>query len=110
MLAICGFTSLVLVVQVLTAVLFLKKRSSAPAAFIAVSWLVFLYYLALIAAVVQSGVDVGTTRSTLVAEAVRGTLGTALWTAYMLKSQRVKATFVSRAATGAFGQTAGSSA
>jgi hypothetical protein len=110
MLVIYGFTSLVLVVQVLTAVLFFKKRSSAPAAFIAVSWLSFLYGLTLMAAVMQSGLDAGTTPLTLVAEAVRGTLGTALWTAYMLKSQRVKATFVSRAPATAFAQAAGSSA
>jgi hypothetical protein len=78
------------------AVLFLKRRSSAPRVFIAVA----------LGGVLMRGVDLALTGMIPAAEQsvpskdwgdlFRGGLSAALWTAYFLRSQRVRATFVER--------------
>jgi hypothetical protein len=91
-----GITALCLPLTVVAALLFFKKRTSAPFALIA----------ALVASVVIggigqavfifSGLDDTTTPEQYWKETIRDAVGALLWSAYLLNSQRVRATFVRR--------------
>jgi hypothetical protein len=82
------------VLSVLLLVLFFKRRSSFPRVAV----------LALLAGVVVQGGDLllsgllpgAESTAEDIAKAVRNALGAVLWTAYLLRSRRVKATFVRR--------------
>lgn len=80
----------------LTAWLFFTKRSSAPKFFIAFSWGGIAFGIAVIAWTTVAGLDDETVTPRFVGETLREILVTGLWTAYMLLSRRVQATFVRR--------------
>ncbi len=96
LLAAVGLTGLLLVAHILAAILFFKKRTSAPAAFIAVNWFSVAYSTAVLASVNLSGLDPHSTTEHTAEEAIRSCISVVLWTVYMLKSRRVKATFNTR--------------
>jgi transglutaminase-like putative cysteine protease len=78
----------------LVAVLFFTKRSSAPAAFIVWSWLAVSYWAVVWGLLILSGFEADT--ADYARQTVRDVLSSVIWTAYMLKSKRVRATFVKR--------------
>jgi transglutaminase-like putative cysteine protease len=93
MLAVCvGFT----VASALVLVLFFCKRTSTPNLYIALEWTVSAVVLAFMIWAIASGLDSETNPAGLTAETIRDLIGSAIWTAYMLSSRRVAATFVGR--------------
>lgn len=72
--------------------LFTKQRAF-PSCFIALLWFGMLWGLVTQGSLSALGLDEGSNRMRI-AELVRDFLGSVLWTAYMLKSERVRATFV----------------
>jgi hypothetical protein len=95
-LGLIALQGVLLVAQLFLAVLFFKKRSSAPKAFIAMIWFAALLDIMIAVGAVLFGVDRETSPARLTAEMVPGLFANFIWTAYMLVSQRVRATFVER--------------
>jgi hypothetical protein len=87
------------VASVLVLVLFFKKRSSLPRFYIAMTWIMLVFGTALGAWAIMMGLDTETPWARLIGETTRDVLVSAVWTAYMLSSRRVAATFVRRHAT-----------
>lgn len=84
------------VASVLSAVLFFAKRTSGPAVFVAVAWAGVAFWTAVTAWSLLSGLDTETRADAFGREATRDVIGTLIWTAYMLSSKRVAATFTRR--------------
>lgn len=78
------------------AVLFFTKRSSAPAAYVALTWLGTAFSAAVVVWGIATGLDTETDAVGFAAATVRDLLLIVVWTLYMLQSRRVKATFVRR--------------
>jgi transglutaminase-like putative cysteine protease len=87
----CGVC--LVVAQILLVYLFFAKRSSAPYVFIMIQWAGFLYSAVLVFFPVETPLDVR-----LSGQLIGGVLRAGIYTAYMLLSKRVKATFVTRLA------------
>ncbi|HEU4618231.1 MAG TPA: DUF3857 domain-containing protein [Gammaproteobacteria bacterium] len=95
-LAIVTLTVLLLIGSVLTSILFFKKRTSAPAAFIALNWLTVVFSAGVILWTSASGFDDSSDAAVSIGGITRDVVVTLAWTLYMLRSERVKATFVRR--------------
>lgn len=89
---------LLFVMSLLLAALFFRKRTSAPAMFVAFNLAVWLWGSALQVWLILSGLDTETTPAELTGGLVRDSLPIFIWTIYMVVSRRVKATFVNRLA------------
>jgi hypothetical protein len=96
LLGIVVFSGPLLVGHVLLAVLFFKKRTSAPLAFVILTWFGYLYGEAVVRLVFAGGLDEESTRAQIFAQSIRDGVSTLLWTIYMLRSRRVRATFRER--------------
>jgi len=78
------------------ALLLFRKRSSVPFWHIVLMW-TFTIHTAVFFGVLQlMGVDVGEPVAKTVTDAVKDFMASAVWTTYLLRSRRVKATFVRR--------------
>jgi transglutaminase-like putative cysteine protease len=76
--------------------LFLRKRSSAPPMFIAIHWASVVYAMVLSAFLVAAHLSVNVDSSKLAGELLGGVVRVGIYTAYLLQSRRVKATYVVR--------------
>lgn len=95
-LAVFGSAVLLCIGSLFVAQLFFTKRTSAPAAFIALNWLGAAFSVSAVAWGMVAGLDADTTAGAFAVMAVRTSVVTLIWTLYMLASQRVRATFVRR--------------
>jgi len=80
------------------AVLFFRRRSSAPVLFVIMLCAIVGYSFLVSGAVANSGIKSVATNRHVITELIRGLVAIALWSAYMRRSERVKATFVNRLA------------
>jgi len=87
---------LVFIGSIVVAVLFFRKRSSAPTGYIALLWVGAAFPFALVWWGVSAGLDTDTTLTQANVELGRDLIFALLWTLYMLKSRRVRSTFVRR--------------
>jgi transglutaminase-like putative cysteine protease len=94
LLAVVSLAGPLLVGQILAAVLFFKKRSSVPTVLTAVWW--FALFYGAVALYFFSTVNIDDTQQKPVAESIKSLVSTVIWSLYMWRSQRVKATFVQR--------------
>jgi transglutaminase-like putative cysteine protease len=85
-----------LAASVLLVWLFFTKRTSAPVFYIAVQWGALVVFTVFVIWGIAADLDMETDPARFTAETLRDTLVAAIWTAYMLSSRRVKATFVRR--------------
>jgi transglutaminase-like putative cysteine protease len=84
-----------LVVSFVSAVLFFSKRSSAPGVIVAIMW--FGWFVSLGMELFGSAIGIHSYSLTKsVADASEQLIAVVLWSLYLLRSQRVKATFISR--------------
>lgn len=90
-----GFAGVILPFSITVLLLFFRRRTSAPLLFIALLLTVQLYSVALIGVFAASGIE-DADNTMLSAETVREAIFTAIWVAYMIRANRVKATFVVR--------------
>jgi transglutaminase-like putative cysteine protease len=90
-------TGPLLVAYFLQAYLFFTKRTAAPRAFIITSWFAMVYGTGVGAWAIFAGLDQETKPAFVVGELTWDFIVTAIWTVYMLRSERVKATFQTRA-------------
>ena len=95
-LATMSVSALLFVASVLTLWLFITKRTSAPAFFIALQWISTVVFTLVVLWSVAAGFDTETQAVEVSGDLVRDAFGATIWTAYMLSSRRVKATFVRR--------------
>src|SRR5690606_4028765 len=86
----------VFIASIAVAVLFFRKRTSAPAAYIVLQWVGAGFVGAMLWWSISTGLDTETTAAGAISELVRDLATTVLWTLYMLSSRRVRATFVRR--------------
>ena len=85
-----------LAASVLGAWLFFTKRTSAPAFYLGTQWGAIVLFVTFVTWAMVSGFDEETTVVVHVGETVRDVFWTVIWTAYILSSRRVAATFVAR--------------
>jgi transglutaminase-like putative cysteine protease len=78
------------------AVLFFRRRSSAPVLFVVMLCAIVGYSCVIDAALANSGIKTVGTNLHAVTDLIRGVITIAIWSAYMRRSARVKATFVNR--------------
>ena len=96
-LLICfGFTGALLPVTIAGVLLFFRKRTSAPFVLMALWFGSVTIGGATQSIFLWSGLDDTTKPEKLWTDVVRDTLSALVWSAYLLKSQRVRATFVRR--------------
>jgi len=81
---------------VLTALLFFKKRSSAPLTWVVLTWVSVVWGNGILIWGVTIGLDHETNPARAAGGAVRDVVVAMAWTAYMFSSRRVRATFVER--------------
>ncbi len=93
LLAIVMLSGPLLAMRLATAYLFFTKRTAAPRAFIISNWAGVVYGAGVVAWVAFAGLDENASPARDIGAAVRDVIGTTIWTAYMLRSDRVKATF-----------------
>ena len=91
---VCGV--FLMVAQILLVYLFFKRRSSAPYIFIAISWAAVLYFAAARLFSSAAHLNVILDDAKLTSELMGGVVRSGIYTAYVLLSKRVKATFVVR--------------
>lgn len=96
LLAIVGIGTLLSVASVLVAVLFFRKRTSAPTAYIALLWTGALFSLAIVFWAMSAGIDMEANFAESLGATLREVVAALIWTAYMQQSKRVRATFVRR--------------
>jgi transglutaminase-like putative cysteine protease len=106
MLVLTGCGVCLVVAQALLVQLFFTKRSSAPYAFIAIAWLSMLYWAAVRWVPIVAHLRAAPNDAILVGDVTGAVLRAAIYTAYLLRSRRVKATFVVRLAERRGGLTA----
>ncbi|HEX6993234.1 MAG TPA: DUF3857 domain-containing protein [Gammaproteobacteria bacterium] len=87
---------LVFIASIVVAVLFFRKRSSAPAAYIGLLWAGDAFMIGMLWWNVSAGLDTETTTAAAIGETIRELIFTTLWTLYMLMSRRVRGTFQRR--------------
>jgi hypothetical protein len=80
----------------LTSVLFFTKRTSAPRFFAALAWFAALFGSAATVWAFSSGFNKDLTSGDLAGDLGRTVTSALVWTLYMIRSNRVKATFVRR--------------
>ncbi len=91
-----GATGALFPITVAAALLFFKKRTSAPVVFIAILFGTLVLAGIVDGGLIYTGLDDTTPPQKFWAQTARDTLTTLLWCAYLLKSKRVRATFVKR--------------
>jgi hypothetical protein len=92
--ASCGI--LLIVGHLLLAWVFFTRRSSAPKMFVWVGWLTLILDLGVSMFLMTSHLAVQVGAARFAGQALRSVLEMTIYTAYMLQSKRVKATFVAR--------------
>jgi transglutaminase-like putative cysteine protease len=90
----CGVC--LLAAEALLIYLFFTRRSSAPYAFIVIHWIGAFYFAALLLVPIAANLSGPLDNAGLITELTGGVIETAIYTAYLLLSKRVKATFVVR--------------
>jgi transglutaminase-like putative cysteine protease len=95
-LAACGV--FLLVAQVLLVYLFFTRRSSTPYAFITIQWAVAVYLAVILVFPIAVHLSAPLDNARLATELIGGVVRAGAYTAYLLLSKRVKATFVVRLA------------
>ncbi|HEX7079619.1 MAG TPA: DUF3857 domain-containing protein [Gammaproteobacteria bacterium] len=95
-LGVLVLSTLLVIASVAAAVLFFKKRTSAPVVFIALLWFGIVLNGSVLVWATYAGLDVGSDPAARIGEVARTILIAAAWTVYMLRSRRVRATFVRR--------------
>jgi hypothetical protein len=95
-LATLSATALLFVMSALSLWLFMTKRTSAPAIYIALLWISTAVFTLVVLWSVAAGFDTETQAVDVSRDLVRDVIGGAIWTWYMISSRRVKATFVRR--------------
>jgi hypothetical protein len=78
------------------AVLFFRRRTSAPRLFIIMLCVIVSYLWVLTELLRDSGIKTSLAHASVMRDLIRGIASTALWSSYMLRSRRVKATFINR--------------
>ncbi len=96
LLLILALAALLTVGAGLTTVLFFSKRTSAPRVLVAFTWFSVLLLNAVIVWTGAAGIGEAATASGLGGGFLRDILTAGLWTAYLLTSKRVQATFIRR--------------
>jgi hypothetical protein len=100
LLLIVGSQTLLLCGSIVVAMLFFRKRSSVPATFVGFMWVMTITSAAVITYLGLAGLDDESSLPNLVRSVSRDMIGAVVWTMYMLRSARVKATFRVRASSG----------
>jgi hypothetical protein len=95
-LAVLAASSVLFVMSVLSLWLFLTKRTSAPAVYIALLWISTVVFTIVVIWSVAAGFDTETQAIDVSGDLVGDVFNAMIWTAYMVSSRRVKATFVRR--------------
>jgi hypothetical protein len=95
-LVLVGFAPFLIVLQILLYVLFFRKRSSAPVAFIAINWATLMHLTIVASLMLIVGLDEETKPAEFVVDTIRDIAMAGVWTAYMLRAQRARATFRQR--------------
>lgn len=90
----CGIC--LLAAKALLIYLFFTRRSSAPYAFIVIHWLGAFYFAALLLVPIATHLGSPMENPILIGELIGAVIGPVFYTAYLLLSKRVKATFVVR--------------
>jgi hypothetical protein len=85
-----------LVAEALLIYLFFRRRSSAPYAFIVIHWIGVFYSAAVLLVPIAAHLSAPLDNARLATELTGGVIITGGYTAYLLLSRRVKATFVVR--------------
>lgn len=96
LLLLIGGGGLLFVYAIALALLFFKRRSSVPALYVAFLWIFLAYLILFLGAEAMAGISKSITMTTVAGTFVRSFLSSSLWTAYFIRSDRVKATFVRR--------------
>ena len=96
LLLIVGSQTLLLCWSIVVAILFFRKRSSVPMAYVMFMWAATITGAAVIAYVGLSGLDESFSLPGLAGTVVRDLVVASVWTRYMFKSARVRATFRTR--------------
>jgi transglutaminase-like putative cysteine protease len=96
LLLIVGSQVLLLCWSIVLAVLFFAERSSVPMTYVTVMWVTTITTGAMLAYIGLTGLDKGFTLPKLAGQAAVDGLFAALWTMYMFRSMRVRATFRAR--------------
>jgi len=91
-----GAMGALLPIAIASALLFFRKRTAAPVVFVAVMFATLVFSTLLEGVFTYAGLDDSAPRRTFWAETARDTLACAVWCAYMIRSRRVRATFVTR--------------
>jgi hypothetical protein len=84
------------VARVLLVYLFFARRSSAPRALIVIEWAGLVYFSALVLFPIAAHLSAPVDSARLASELTAGVIRAGIYTAYLLSSKRVKATFVVR--------------
>jgi hypothetical protein len=96
LLLIVGSQVLLLCWSIVLAVLFFAERSSVPMTYVTVMWVTTITTGAMLAYIGLAGLDKGFTLPKFAGQAAVDGLFAALWTMYLFRSMRVRATFRAR--------------
>jgi transglutaminase-like putative cysteine protease len=95
-LVLAGVGGVISVFYGTTAILFFRRRTSAPAFYILASWLAIFYAPGVEAFFETINLGDAATKMTPGKDLLTGCVRGVIWTAYMVRSRRVQATFVER--------------
>jgi transglutaminase-like putative cysteine protease len=96
LLGIFFMAGIIQVLTVVVAILFFKKRTSAPLLYIVSIWSITLFTSVVVVFSSSVLADKSLYGGGVYADIIRSVLASSCWTAYMLRSRRVRATFLNR--------------